>query len=159
MKRCCIRAITLLAEEKLYSPVSDRFILWFLGSNITLTLLTEPSCVREGESKELSALSTSPRTMLKCDLMLSLLAQRNAGDSCVCFYIRMKKKNLSSSKLNNNNNNNSGPLFRNYFQPKIYIHLKFSKTCCINCIKYKIKPQMWKDLMFLSTSFFKMIIL
>lgn len=102
MKRCCIRAITLLAEEKLYSPVSDRFILWFLGSNITLTLLTEPSCVREGESKELSALSTSPRTMLKCDLMLSLLVQRHVGDSSVCFYIQMKKKQ-------------SG---KNYFQPR-----------------------------------------
>lgn len=102
MKRCCIRAITLLAEEKLYSPVSDRFILWFLGSNITLTLLTEPSCVREGESKELSALSTSPCTMLKCDLMLSLLVQRHVGDSSVCFYIRMKKKQ-------------SG---KNYFQPR-----------------------------------------
>lgn len=33
-------------------------------------------------------------------------------------------------------------------------HLKSSKTCCTNCIKYTIKPQMWKDLMFLSTSFF-----
>lgn len=32
---------------------------------------------------------------------------------------------------------------------KFKFHLKFSKTCCTNCIKYTIKPQMWKDLMFL----------
>lgn len=133
MKRCCIRAITLLAEEKLYSPVSDRFILWFLGSNITLTLLTEPSCVREGESKELSALSTSPRTMLKCDLMLSLLVQRHVGDSSVCFYTNEEKT-----------------IWKKLFPAKKFkFHLKFSKTCCTNCIKYTINPQMWKDLMFL----------